>query len=108
MYINPELNIINPSSEVLDLGVYMYNNCTLDFHVSGVYKRCSNLSGWILRTFSTRESRTMMTLFLIPDTIPAGLCLTVVVTPSIKIGLPTTEGPTLIYKTHRRGAYYIL
>ena len=32
------------------------------FHVSCVYKRCSNLSGWILRTFSTRETRTM-TLF---------------------------------------------
>ena len=27
-----------------------------------IYKRCSNLSGWILRTFSTRETRTMMTL----------------------------------------------
>ena len=63
IYINPELNIINPSSEVLDLGVYMSSNCTLNFHVSCVYKRCSNLSGWILRTFSTRETRTMMTLF---------------------------------------------
>ena len=63
VYINPELNIINPSSEVLDLGVYMSRNCTFDFHVSCVYKRCSNLSGWILRTFSTRETRTMMTLF---------------------------------------------
>ena len=63
VYINPELNIINPSSEVLDLGVYMSSNCTLNFHVSYVYKRCSNLSGWILRTFSTRETRTIMTLY---------------------------------------------
>ena len=63
IYINPELNIINPSSEVLDLGVYMSSNFTFDFHVSCVYKRCSSLSGWILRTFSTRETRTMMTLF---------------------------------------------
>ena len=31
------------------------------FHV--VYKRCSNLTGWILRTFTTRETITMMTLF---------------------------------------------
>ena len=61
VYINPELNIINPSSEVLDLGVYMSSNCTFDFHVACVYKRCTNLSGWILRTFSTRETRTMMT-----------------------------------------------
>ena len=58
-----ELNIINPSSEVLDLGVYMSSNCAFDFHVSCVYKRCSNLSGWIIRTFSTRETRTMMTIF---------------------------------------------
>ena len=69
VYINPELNIINPSSVVLDLGVYMSSNCTFDFHVSCVYKRCSNLSGWILRTFSNMETRTMMTLFLIPGTI---------------------------------------
>ena len=41
----------------------MFSNYTFDFHVTGVYKRCSNLSGWILRTFSTRETRTMMTLF---------------------------------------------
>ena len=63
VYKNPELNIINPSSEVLNLGVYMSSNCTFDLHVSCVYKRCSNLSGWILRTFSTRETKTMMTLF---------------------------------------------
>ena len=62
-YINPELNIINPSSEVLDLGVYMYSNGTFDFHVTYLYTRCSNLSGWILRTFSTRETRTIVTLF---------------------------------------------
>ena len=41
----------------------MSSNCTFDFHVSCVYKRCSNLSGWILRTFITRETKTMMTLF---------------------------------------------
>ena len=40
VYINPEYNIISPSSNVLDLGVYMSNN---DFHVANVYKRCSNL-----------------------------------------------------------------
>ena len=63
VYINPEYNIISPSSNVLDLGLYIYSNCTFDFHVANVYKRCSNLTGWILRTFSTRETTTMMTLF---------------------------------------------
>ena len=62
VYINPEYNIIIPSSNVLDLGVYMSNNCTFDFHVANEYKRCSNLTGWILRTFNIRETTTMMTL----------------------------------------------
>ena len=52
VYINPEYNIISPSSNVLELGVYMSGNCTFDFHVVNVYKRSSNLTGWILRTGS--------------------------------------------------------
>ena len=63
VYINPEYNIISPSSNVLDLGVYMSSNCTSDFHVASVYKRCSNLTGWILRTFNTIETISMWTLF---------------------------------------------
>ena len=63
IYINPEINIITPSSEVFDLGVFMSGDCTFHFQVTNLYKRCSNLTGWILRTFSTRETRTMMTLF---------------------------------------------
>ena len=42
----------------LILGVYMSSNSNFD-----VYKRCSNLTGWILRTFNSRETTTMMTLF---------------------------------------------
>ena len=60
-FINHEYNIISPSSNVLDLGVYMSSNCTFDFHVANVYKRCSDLTGWIFRTFNSIE--TMMTLF---------------------------------------------
>ena len=55
VYRNPEYNIISPSLNVLDLGVYMSSNCTFDFHVANVYKRCSKLTGWILRTFNSRE-----------------------------------------------------
>ena len=56
------MNIINPLSEVLDLGVYISSNYTFDFHVTDLYKRCSNLSEWILKTFRTRKTRIMMTL----------------------------------------------
>ena len=64
VYINPGYNIIRPSSNVLDLGItYMSRICTFYFNVANVYKRCSNLTGWILRTFNTRETISMMTLF---------------------------------------------
>ena len=52
LYIDPTINIIGPSTHVRDLGVSMYSNCTFDFHISNLYKRCSTLSGWILRTFT--------------------------------------------------------
>ena len=65
------VTINNPSSFLVDLGVYMSSNCTFDFYVTDLYKRCSNLSGWILRTFSTRETRRMMTLFSICGAVPA-------------------------------------
>ena len=45
--INPELNIIIQSSEVLDLGVFMPGDCTFDFQVTHLHKRCCNLIGWI-------------------------------------------------------------
>ena len=38
----------------------MSSNCIFDFHVANVYKRCFNLTGWILKTFNTN---TMMTIF---------------------------------------------
>ena len=47
VYTNPNMKIISPSMNVLDLGIYM----------------SANLSGWILRTFYTRDCITMLTLF---------------------------------------------
>ena len=41
----------------------MSSNCTFDFHISDLYKRCSNLAGWILRTFTTRDPHVMLTLY---------------------------------------------
>ena len=63
VYVNPNMEIINPSDNVLDLGIFMSNNCSFEFHIQNLCKKCSNLSGWILRTFTTRDSITMMTLF---------------------------------------------
>ena len=63
VYMNPGYTILSPSSNVLDIGVYMSSNCTFYFHVANVYKRSSDLTGWILRTFNPRETMTMMPLF---------------------------------------------
>ena len=62
-YIDPSMNIISPSTHVLDLGISMSSNCTFDIHISNLYRRCSNLSGWILRTFTMRDPHLMLTLF---------------------------------------------
>ena len=63
VYANPNMEIINPSDNVLDLGIFMSSNCSFEFHIQNLCKKCSNLYGWILRTFPTRDSITMLTLF---------------------------------------------
>ena len=46
--------------------VYQYIPCpatTFDLHISNLYRRCSNLAGGILRTFTMRDPHPMLTLF---------------------------------------------
>ena len=57
------MNIISPSTHVVDLGISMSSDCTFDLYISNVYRRCSNLAGWILRTFTMRDPHLMLTLF---------------------------------------------
>ena len=61
--IDPSMNIISPSTHVVDLGISMSSDCTFDLHISNLYRRCSNLAGWILRTFTMRNPHLMLTLF---------------------------------------------
>ena len=63
LYIDPAMNIIGLSTHVRDLGISMSSNYTFDFHISNLYKRCSNLAGWILRTFTIRDPQVMLTLY---------------------------------------------
>ena len=42
----------------------MSNDCTYYFHISNLYKRSSNLAGWILRTFTMRDPQVMLTLYI--------------------------------------------
>ena len=63
VYYSPSLDIINPSENVLDLCSTMSRNCSFDVHINMICKKCTYLSGWILRTFTSRDSTTLMTLF---------------------------------------------
>ena len=63
IYSTPDFNIVNPSSCVKDLGVFMSADCTFDEHINLTVRKCNKLCGWILRTFSCREPVLMITLF---------------------------------------------
>ena len=64
VYTNTTIEIVSPSMNVLDLCIYMSGDCTFNYHISSsLSKKCANLSGWILRTFYTRDCITMLTLY---------------------------------------------
>ena len=56
------MEIISPS-KTIDLGIYMSGDCTFNYHISSLSKKCANLSGWIPITFYTIDCITMLTLF---------------------------------------------
>ena len=63
IYLNPNHNIIPPSDNALDLGIFMSSDCSFDFHIANVSKKCTNLCGWSLRTFVTRDPKIMLSVF---------------------------------------------
>ena len=38
VYTNPNMEIIAPSMNVLDLGIYMSGDCTFNYHISSLSK----------------------------------------------------------------------
>ena len=40
VYTNPNMEIISPSMNVLDLGIYMSSDCTFNYHISSLSKVC--------------------------------------------------------------------
>ena len=63
VYYSPSLDIIKLSKNVLDLGIIMSSNYSFACHINVLCKKCTDLSGWILRSFTSRDSTTMNTLF---------------------------------------------
>ena len=57
------IKLIDASHTVKDLGVIMSSDCMFDDHIVQVTKKCSQLCGWILRTFENISELLMLTLF---------------------------------------------
>ena len=55
IYSNSSFDIINYSRNILDLGINVSSDCSFDFHISNLVKRTKHLTGWMLRTFSSRD-----------------------------------------------------
>ena len=55
------MNLIDKVNDIKDLGITRSDNCNLDQHINNVFKY--GFSGWILRTFISRDTTTMLTWF---------------------------------------------
>ena len=62
-YVSPTFYVIDNVNNLKDLGIIMSSNCSFEQHIIETRKLCTDRCGWILRTFSSRESTVMMTLF---------------------------------------------
>ena len=61
-YLDPEGNIIKEYDTVKDLGIIETNDGQFEKHIDKIVQSASNIIGWILRTFESRESYPMKTL----------------------------------------------
>ena len=63
LYEAPNGALINLKDSVRDLGVTITSDAKFDTHINATVQKCRKQMGWILRVFSTREERPMMTLY---------------------------------------------
>ena len=62
-YKDPNGNVIMEKEYIKDLGVYISNDLTWTRQIDEVVSTARTMSGWALRTFSTREEEHMVTLW---------------------------------------------
>ena len=62
-YTDPNGNTIEEKDCIKDLGVTISNNLKWSKHISEVVAKARVMSGWVLRTFSTRERDPMMIMW---------------------------------------------
>ena len=63
IYLSPSMNIINSNNHTRDLGITMSGDCSFNESINLRTKQCRQLTGWILRTFKSRDKCTMVALF---------------------------------------------
>ena len=62
-YKTPTGSVIQSEDKLKDLGIIMSRNLLYKDHIESLGARCRSLSGWILRTFETREKAPMLKLY---------------------------------------------
>ena len=62
-YISPSGKVIDAKQEVKDLGIHMTDDASFDYHITQIAEKAKHMTSWILRTFKTRESLPMLTLW---------------------------------------------
>ena len=62
-YTTSEGSLIQTKEHVRDLGVSMSNDLSFSHHIKNIVAKGRKMSGWILRTFSTRKKTVLITLF---------------------------------------------
>ena len=62
-YIAPDGNKIQKVDNVKDLGIIMSSDLRFSDHINHIASKCKQLTGWIFRTFKSRDKLTMLTLW---------------------------------------------
>ena len=62
-YTSPSGENIESKGVVKDLGVLMSNDCSFKDQITAIIEKAKNLISWILRTFSSRSFKCMITLY---------------------------------------------
>ena len=62
-YISNDGSVIDVKEHIKDLGITISDDCTFHKHIAQVVETTTKLSGWILRTFKSRDPQVMLTLW---------------------------------------------
>ena len=62
-YRTPDGKLIQEKDNLRDLGITMSNNLRFDEHIEKMVAKANQMTGWILRSFRTRQPDAMMLLF---------------------------------------------